>query len=107
MGNPPTFQFFFIIRPPSFEISIPSLPILRKTYRKILCTYKHVETPFCVMSRYQLGRDETTESGNDLTKESGPSPLSLSAFPMVLQGWRGGTWRPAAEGFFPVVRGEN
>jgi len=63
MGDPPTFQFFFIIRQPSFEISIPSLPILRKNYRKILCTYNHVETPFCVMSRYQLGRDERHNLG--------------------------------------------
>ena len=63
MGDPPTFQFFFIIRQPSFEISIPALPILRKNYRKILCTYDHVETPFCVMSRYQLGRDERQNLG--------------------------------------------
>ena len=61
MGDPPTFQYFFIIRQPSFGISIPALPILRKNYRKILCKYDHVETPFCVISRYQLGRDETTE----------------------------------------------
>ena len=63
MGDPPTFQFFFIIRQPSFEISIPALPILRKNYREILCTYDHVETPFCVMSRYQLGRDERQNLG--------------------------------------------
>ena len=63
MGDPPTFQFFFIIRQPSFEISIPALPILRKNYRKMLCTNDHVETPFCVMSRYQLGRDERQNLG--------------------------------------------
>ena len=63
MGDSPTFQFFFIIRQPSFEISIPALLILRKNYRKILCTYDHLETPFCVISRYQLGRDERQNLG--------------------------------------------
>ena len=84
MGDPPTFQFFFIIRQPSFEISIPALPILRKNYRKILCTYDHVETPFCVMSRYQLGRDERQNLGTTWPQNWGSGDETRGMRPFLI-----------------------